>query len=635
MFGRPTMSREQLYRSPVVTYMAKLQQPTQVAMGRLGSVAHHLHNQLECFVTSQHHWKSGEFEPSTEFDASILYSLPQHTPLGVFSQPSQIVPGKLYTTRPRPRHSVLHREDGYFVSIPRQPYSGDKDQFTYFDPIHFQESEFEQFAAARLNTQMAKRLFSQHTRAPLLFACNARYEEQGQIKHCSQPDLAVNIRYCTRCDTTLCSHRHSDPGNCSQHAASGDFVGPAQIVGYVGIIMSNFLQLLRALEAQKNDLVVHYRLMTKEQFFAVLDQVQYNFVNFMDAYFQLDSETIITNGLRWEPISIKQSRDSLSHVCKDNVQNPKYFLDPEKLQTWKTLAEGAMAQIDPAGGYVPTLAPTAVEQQTFDDGYSQMLRRIQHLFLLSTQQVTEERHVFPSPTLFSDGRFAKVELKLDLATPVVDFRPAPTKLNNQHPNWPIAPGVSSFASRSSTTKGQKDSQSLQLTIDNPMVATELTKKWADTLISMPMPTDPTPPLQFDPTDPTPPLDSSPGSDVVHDHSYNQPSDFTASGESKFLPEPVQQPSGRRSVFAEGRLSSPIDRNRGVILEATNSEPELSLAQANSPSPSMRARKRRRTKADYRLKLQGDKGLTLKFVKKTVKSDLLKKVSASRSSFFQL
>ena len=248
-----------------------------------------------------------------------------------------------------------------------------------------------------------------------------------------------------------------------------------------------------------------------------------------------------------------------------------------------------------------------------------MLRRIQHLFLLSTQQVTEERHVLPSPTLFSDGRFANVELELDPATPVVDFCPAPTKLNNQHPNWPFAPGVSSFASRSSTTKGRKDPQSLQLTIDNPMVATELTMKLADTLIQMP--TDPTPPLQ---------LDSSPGSDVVHDHTYNQPSDFTASGESKFLPEPLQQPSGRRSVFAEGRLSSPIDRNRGIILEATNSEPELSLAQANSPSPSTRARKRRRTKADYRLKLPGDKSLTLKFVKKTVKSDLLKKVSASRS-----
>ena len=325
LFGKPTMSREQLYRSPVVTYMAKLQQPTQVAMGRLGSVAHHLHNQLECFVTSQHHWKPGEIETSTEFDASILHSLPQHTPLGVFSQPSQIVSGKLYTTRPRPRYSVLHREDGYFVSIPRQPYSGDKDQFAYFDPIHFQEFEFEQFAAARLNTHMAKRLFGQHTRAPLLFACNARYEEQGQTKHCSQPDLAVNIRYCTRCDTTLCSHKHSDPGECSQHAASGDFDGPAQIVGYVGIIMGNFLKLLRALEAQKNDLVVHYQLMTRDQFFAVLDQVQYNFVNFMDTYFHPASETIISNGLRWEPISIQQSRDSLSHVCKNNVQNPNIF----------------------------------------------------------------------------------------------------------------------------------------------------------------------------------------------------------------------------------------------------------------------------------------------------------------------
>ena len=115
--------------------------------------------------------------------------------------------------------------------------------------------------------------------------------------------------------------------------------------------------------------------------------------------------------------------------------------------------------------------------------------------------------------------------------------------------------------------------------------------------------------------------------MVHDHSYDQPSDFTASGESKFLPE---QPSGRRSVFAEGRLSSPIDRNRGIIPVATNSEPELSQAQAGSPSPSTRVRKRRRTKADYRLKSTGDKNLTLKFIKKSVKSDLLKKVSDSRS-----
>ena len=118
--GKPTMSLDQLYRSPVVTYLAKLQQPTQVAMGRLGSVAHHLHNQLECFVTSRHHWKAGEAQTSTEFDASILRSLPQHTPVGMFHQPSQAVPGELYTTNPRPRYSVLHRENGYFVSTPRQ-----------------------------------------------------------------------------------------------------------------------------------------------------------------------------------------------------------------------------------------------------------------------------------------------------------------------------------------------------------------------------------------------------------------------------------------------------------------------------------------------------------------------------------
>ena len=232
--------------------------------------------------------------------------------------------------------------------------------------------------------------------------------------------------------------------------------------------------------------------MTENQFFAVLDQVQYNFVNFMDTYFHPESDTIISNGLRWEPISIQQSRNLLSHRYKTGVKNPKYILDLEKLQSWKTLAEGAMAQIDPYGGYVPTRAPNAEEQKILDDSYLQMGSRIHYLFLLSTQQVTEERHVLPSPTLFSDGRFANLQLELDSDTPEVNFCPVPTKLNNQHPKWPLAPGVSSFASRSSTTKGRKDPQTLQITIDNPEVATQLTLDLANTLI--PMPADPTPPI---------------------------------------------------------------------------------------------------------------------------------------------